>query len=97
MANLQKAFILRALDSNLNSLAPSDKILLLKDGINSSGAHSLSLDGFVRDGAQIKLMQFHHLTVASGVVTSAAAVPGDVTVTNLVIFDAIDLEMDGGE
>lgn len=98
MTKTKNVYLLRKLDSYSDSPHPGDKVFILKEGTNSGSSQTLSLDGILKDGAAIYHFQFKPLTVASGVVTAAAAVAGATdTVMNVVIANAEDFEMDGGE
>jgi len=97
MANLQQAYLLRNLSTDLDSLAPRDKILLLIDGVNVDGDHDVDVSKIIRDGAVVARQQFEYVVVASGVIDSDADVPGDVSVATMIICNGSDLIMDGGE
>lgn len=85
-------FLLENLNSSKDSPSPNDKILIMINGTNASGTQNVTLSDYFEDAADVYYVQLKHVTVASGIIASAAAVPGDVAVTTLIIGNPQDFK-----
>ena len=97
MTDLTGVYILRRLDANLDSLTPTDKVAIIKQGTNSSGTQDIDVSDQLRNWAVVDYIQLKQATVAAGVFAATAAVPGDVVTNTLFIAEQGDFIMDGGE